>query len=82
LKQLISAAFIDQVAVRADLADHTRFSSRSQYNNSHGVPYKGVGISEDAFLHPSSVLSDKPPPEYVVFEEVVRTNQVFLKGMQ
>lgn len=80
LKQLICAAFIDQVAVRKDLVSHHDPSSGSQYSNSHGVPYRAVGISEDVFLHPSSVLWNLPPPNYIVFQEVVRTTRVFVKG--
>ncbi|KAF9454792.1 DHX37 protein [Macrolepiota fuliginosa MF-IS2] len=80
LKQLINAAFVDQVAIRKDLVDHSD-SSGSQYSNSHGVPYRAIGIPEDVFLHPSSVLSDRPPPGYVVFQEIVRTTRVFAKGL-
>ncbi|EKM79367.1 hypothetical protein AGABI1DRAFT_74345 [Agaricus bisporus var. burnettii JB137-S8] len=81
LKQLICAAFIDQVAVRKDLVSHHNPSSGSQYSNSHGVPYRAVGISEDVFIHPSSVLWNLPPPNYIVFQEVVRTTRVFVKGL-
>ena len=46
------------------------------------MPYRALGVpDEDVFLHPSSVLSaGGPPPEYVVFLEVVRTSRVYLKG--
>lgn len=81
LKQLISAAFIDQVAVRKDLVSRGSPSNGSQYSNSHGVPYRAVGITEDVFLHPSSVLSDLPPPDYFVFQEIIRTTRIFVKGM-
>ena len=81
VKQLVAAAFIDQVAARKDLVESPH-SSGSQHSNSRGVPYRAIGISEDVFLHPSSVLSDRPPPDYIVFQEVVRTTRVFLKGMQ
>lgn len=40
-----------------------------------------MGISEDVFIHPSSVLANISPPEYVVFNEVVRTTRVWLKGI-
>ncbi|KXN93411.1 Putative ATP-dependent RNA helicase PB1A10.06c [Leucoagaricus sp. SymC.cos] len=80
LKQLLNAAFIDRVAVRKNLVERNR-SSGSQYNTSYGVPYRALGISEDVFLHPSSVLLDQPPPDYIVFQEVMRTTQVFIKGL-
>jgi ATP-dependent RNA helicase DHX37/DHR1 len=82
LKQLITAAFIDQVAVRKDRIDHNRSSDSSKYSNSHGVPYRAIGVADDVFLHPSSVLSGRPPPDFVVFQEVVRTTRVFLKGAE
>ncbi|GAW05713.1 P-loop containing nucleoside triphosphate hydrolase protein [Lentinula edodes] len=46
-----------------------------------GVAYKALGIAEDVFIHPSSVLFKNTPPEYLIFNEVVRTSQVWLKGL-
>ncbi|TFK74875.1 P-loop containing nucleoside triphosphate hydrolase protein [Pluteus cervinus] len=80
LKQLITAGFIDQVAVRNDRIDQSS-STGNQYATSKGVPYKAMGIEEDVFIHPSSVLSSGPPPEYLVFHEVVRTSHVWIKGL-
>lgn len=81
LRQLLTAGFIDQVAVRKDRVEQTS-SAGVQYATSKGVAYKALGISEDVFIHPSSVLANAPPPEYVVFHEVVRTSRVWLKGKQ
>ena len=39
-----------------------------------------MGIAEDVFIHPSSVLANEAPPEYVVFLETVRTSRVWIKG--
>lgn len=78
LRQLLTAAFVDQVAVRKD---RVASSSGNQYASCKGVPYRALGISEDVFIHPSSVIANNPPPEYVVFCEVVRTSQVWLKGI-
>lgn len=55
-------------------------SSGAQYATARGVPYKAVGIAEDVFVHPSSVVAGGPPPEYVVFSEVVRTTRLWIKG--
>ncbi|KAG7443024.1 P-loop containing nucleoside triphosphate hydrolase protein [Guyanagaster necrorhizus] len=79
LRQLLAAGFIDQVAVRKDRVE--KVSSGTQYASSKGVPYKVIGISEDVFIHPSSVLASKSPPEYVVFNEVVRTSRIWIKGV-
>jgi len=79
LKQLLTAGFIDQVAVRKNRIEG---ADGVQVSTSKGVPYKAMGISEDAFIHPSSVLANVPPPDYVIFSEVIRTSRIFLKGKQ
>ncbi|KAF7365220.1 putative ATP-dependent RNA helicase PB1A10.06c [Mycena venus] len=80
LRQLLAAGFIDQVAVRKDRVEQTS-SAGVKYATSKGVPYKALGISEDVFIHPSSVLANTAPPEYVVFNDVIRTNRVWIKGV-
>ncbi|KAJ6619426.1 P-loop containing nucleoside triphosphate hydrolase protein [Mycena sp. CBHHK59/15] len=80
LRQLLTAGFIDQVAVRKDRVEHTP-SSGVKYTTSKGVPYKALGVSEDVFIHPSSVLANMVPPEYVVFSELIRTTRVWVKGV-
>ncbi|KAG7088421.1 hypothetical protein E1B28_012416 [Marasmius oreades] len=79
LRQLLCAAFIDQAAVRKDRIQPT--SAGSQYATSKNVPYKAMGITEDVYIHPSSVLSNVSPPEFVVFTEVVRTSRLWIKGL-
>ncbi|KAI0374355.1 P-loop containing nucleoside triphosphate hydrolase protein [Pilatotrama ljubarskyi] len=84
LRQLIAAGFIDQVAVRKDVAQKGLAggtTSGTQYTTSRGVAYQALGIAEDVYIHPSSVLASQPPPEYVVFLEVVRTSRVYVKGV-
>lgn len=80
LRQLLAAGFIDQVAVRKDRVEQTS-SAGVKYSTSKGVPYKALGVSEDVFIHPSSVLANAAPPEYVVFSELVRTSRVWIKGV-
>ncbi|GJE85929.1 ATP-dependent RNA helicase [Phanerochaete sordida] len=80
LRQLLTAGFIDQVAVRKDRAEKGA-ASGEQYTTARGVPYRALGIDEDVFIHPSSVLANQPPPEFVVFLEVVRSSKVFVKGL-
>ncbi|CAL1713077.1 unnamed protein product [Somion occarium] len=78
LRQLLAAGFIDQVAVRKDKISP---SSGQQFTTSKGVPYRAMGISEDVYIHPSSVLANMPPPDFVVYLEVVRTSRIFIKGV-
>lgn len=80
LKQLLTAAFINQVAIRKDLTQRDSFAG-IRYATSRGVQYQAMGILEDVYIHPSSVLADVPPPEYIVYHEVVRTNRIWLKGI-
>ncbi|PIL32147.1 hypothetical protein GSI_06853 [Ganoderma sinense ZZ0214-1] len=83
LRQLIAAGFIDQVAIRKDIAQRGRaVGPGTQYTTARGVAYQAIGIpDEDVFIHPSSMLAQEPPPEYVVYLEIVRTSRVYLKGL-
>ncbi|KAJ7069790.1 P-loop containing nucleoside triphosphate hydrolase protein [Mycena amicta] len=79
LRRLLTAGFIDQVAIRKDRLDKS--PSGVKYKTSKGVPYKAMGVAEDVFIHPSSVLAAVEAPEYVVFSELVRTSRVWIKGV-
>ncbi|PRQ74930.1 hypothetical protein AAT19DRAFT_13952 [Rhodotorula toruloides] len=79
LRQLLTAAFIDQVAIRKDLADKSSNLSYAKVASTRGVPYRAFGIEEDLFIHPSSNLFHSPPPEFIVFNELHRTHKVWLK---
>ena len=79
LRQLITAGFIDQVAVRKDRVEKGA-ASGDQFTTTRGVPYRALGIDDDVFIHPTSVLVNSPPPEFIVFLEVVRTSKVWIKG--
>ncbi|KAF8443043.1 P-loop containing nucleoside triphosphate hydrolase protein [Boletus edulis BED1] len=80
LRQLLATAFIDQVAVRKD---HVQKKSTTgvQYSTAKGVPYRAMGVEEDVFIHPSSVLSQRSPPDYIIFTEIVKTTKPWLKGL-
>ncbi|KAF8555249.1 P-loop containing nucleoside triphosphate hydrolase protein [Imleria badia] len=80
LRQLLAAAFIDQVAVRKDLVQK-KSATGVQYSTAKGVPYRAMGVQEDVFIHLSSVLSQSSPPDYIVFSEIVRTTKPWLKGL-
>jgi len=77
LCQLLTASFIDQVAIRKDLVEE---ATGNKFLTSKGVPYRAIGIEEEVFIHPSSVMFSASPPQYLVYHEVVRSNQVWLKG--
>ncbi|KAG1852016.1 P-loop containing nucleoside triphosphate hydrolase protein [Suillus tomentosus] len=79
IRQLLAAAFIDQVAVRKDLIQEN--SSGKQFSTTKGVPYAAVGVPGDVFIHPTSVLANRSPPDYLVFSEVVQTSRTWIKGL-
>lgn len=80
LRQLLTSAFIDQVAIRKDLVDKSSNISFSKVVSTRGVPYRAFGIDEDLFIHPSSNLFHNAPPEFIVFNELHRTHKVWLKS--
>lgn len=79
LRQLIAASFIDQVAVRKDLVQPSD-SNGNKYASCRGIAYQANGVAEDVFIHPSSVLFHKAPPDYIVFQEVIRGTKVWIKS--
>ncbi|KAI0283970.1 P-loop containing nucleoside triphosphate hydrolase protein [Russula aff. rugulosa BPL654] len=80
LRQLITSCFVDHVAVRKELVEKDS-ATGVQRTTAKGVPYRTIGISDDVYIHPSSVLATtSPPPDYVVYHEVVQTSRVWLKG--
>ena len=80
VRQLLCASFIDQVAVRKDLVEHS-FTSGTKYASSRGIAYRALGLDDDVYIHPSSVLFSRAPPDYVVFQEAVRSSRIWLKCM-
>jgi ATP-dependent RNA helicase DHX37/DHR1 len=80
LRQLVTAGFIDQIAARKDIVEKGS-SAGTKLASARGVEYRAIGIEDDVFIHPSSVLFHQSPPEYVAFHEVVRGNKVWIKSM-
>lgn len=80
IRQLVTSAFIDQVAVRKDLFPGWTGPSYAKVASTRGVPYRAFGINEDIFVHPSSVLFHHQPAEFMVFQDLHRTNKVWLKS--
>lgn len=77
LRQILTAGFIDQVAVRHDLY----LKKPASFSSTRGVPYRALGVPEQVFIHPSSALFHKSPPDFVVFSEIVKTSKVWMKGV-
>jgi ATP-dependent RNA helicase DHX37/DHR1 len=80
LRQLLTSAFIDQVAIRKDLVDKQSNLSYSKVASTRGVPYRVFGIEEDLFIHPSSGFFHNSPPEFIIYQDLHRTHKVWLKS--
>lgn len=79
IRQLLTAAFIDQVAIRKDLLAPSS-ADYSKVTSTRGVEYQAVGVNETVYIHPSSVLFHNAPPEAVVFQELIRTSKPYIRS--
>ncbi|KOS15711.1 p-loop containing nucleoside triphosphate hydrolase protein [Malassezia pachydermatis] len=75
LRQLLTAIYIDRVAVRADLVDAPEAAlaparAGSKMASTRRVPYVALGVPGAAYIHVSSSFYHRPPPEWIVFGEV------------
>ncbi|OAV96990.1 hypothetical protein PTTG_26207 [Puccinia triticina 1-1 BBBD Race 1] len=83
-----SETFTDQVAIKTSKVKSCQSSSGKPNVKSHNknlVAYRAIGIEEDVFIHPSSVLFDSsvhPEPQFIVFQELDRTEKrIWIKGI-
>lgn len=94
LEQILAAAFIDQVAVRADLAP-TVVEMPRKPSRAIDVPYLPLfpshqGKAEDiidiaVFIHPSSVLTKHSPqelPQYLIYSHLQRSTPASIEGVK
>lgn len=92
LEQILAAAFIDQIAIRADLAPTAEEMPRKP-SRAIDVPYLPLfrshqGKADDlvdiaAFLHPSSVLAHTSPkelPHYIIYSHLQRSTPASVEG--
>lgn len=92
LEQILAAAFIDQVAIRADLAPTVEHMPRKP-SRAIDVPYLPLfpshqGKAEDlidiaVFVHPSSVLAKLSPrelPNYIIYSHLQRSTPASVEG--
>ena len=92
LEQILASAFIDQVAIRADLAPTAEDIPRKP-SRAIDIPYLPLfrshqGRAEDiidiaVFLHPSSVLSNSTPkelPHYIIYSHLQRNTPASIEG--
>jgi ATP-dependent RNA helicase DHX37/DHR1 len=87
LRQILTAAFIDQIAIREDVF----LKKNATFTSCRGVAYRtpstaitsaSSGAAATAvYIHPSSALFHRPPPEWVVYTELHATGRAWMKGV-
>jgi ATP-dependent RNA helicase DHX37/DHR1 len=77
LRQIITSGFIDQVAVRQDIY----LKKTTTFTSTRNVPYRALGVPGEVYIHPSSALFHRSPPDFLVFSEIVQTSKAWMKGI-
>ncbi|CAM0138885.1 putative ATP-dependent RNA helicase DHR1 [Umbelopsis sp. WA50703] len=80
LRQIITAGFIDSIAVRKDYIE-SGGSATGKFKSTRGVPYKVMWSDDDVYIHPSSVLYHQEPPVFIAYNEQFQSSKVWLKGV-
>jgi len=80
LRQIITAGFIDSIAVRKDYAEGGGTAS-GKFQSTRGVPYRVMWSDEDVFIHPLSVLYHQEAPLFIAYNEQFKSSKVWLKGV-
>ncbi|KAI8141696.1 P-loop containing nucleoside triphosphate hydrolase protein [Fennellomyces sp. T-0311] len=81
LQQILTAGFIDSIAVRADVLE-AGGGKGARHKNASGVAYKLMWSNDDAYIHQSSVLYVQEPPVMVAYSELTKTpSNTWMKGV-
>ncbi|KAJ2613647.1 putative ATP-dependent RNA helicase DHR1 [Coemansia sp. RSA 1365] len=86
IRQIVLAGFVDQVAVRGDIAGYHASDDEAETRRRglHAVPYMTMWNSEPVFIHPESVVyatvqSSGSMPQAVVFAELQHSTRMWAK---
>ncbi|RCH91860.1 putative ATP-dependent RNA helicase DHR1 [Rhizopus azygosporus] len=79
LRQVLTAGFIDSVAIRQDVLE-TGGGKGKKYKNARHVVYRLMWSDEEAFIHPTSTLFSQEPPAMLVYSELSKSGKTWLKG--
>lgn len=80
LRQVLTAGFIDSVAIRQDVLD-TGGGKGKKLKHSRHVVYRLMWSDEEAFIHPTSTLFSQEPPAMLVYSELYKGTKTWLKGV-
>ncbi|KAJ2206562.1 putative ATP-dependent RNA helicase DHR1, partial [Coemansia sp. RSA 521] len=87
LRQIILAGFMDQVAVRGDIAGYhdPDEDTSTKRRGQQAVPYMTMWSSEPVFIHPESVVyigaRTTGMPQAIVYSELQRTTRLWAKAV-
>jgi ATP-dependent RNA helicase DHX37/DHR1 len=76
LRQIILAGSPDHVARKIPEDEIKDSENKARWRKA----YRCVGMEDPVFIHPSSVLS-KTLPDYVVYQEIIETKKLYMKGV-
>ncbi|KAJ2800633.1 putative ATP-dependent RNA helicase DHR1, partial [Coemansia guatemalensis] len=86
IRQVVLAGFVDQVAVRGDIAGYHApdDETATRRRGLHAVPYMTMWSNEPVFIHPDSVIyttarSSGSMPQAVVFAELQHSTRMWAK---
>ncbi|KAJ2312855.1 putative ATP-dependent RNA helicase DHR1, partial [Coemansia sp. RSA 2702] len=87
LRQVILAGFMDQVAVRGDIAGYhdPEADTATKRRGLHATPYMTMWSNEPVFIHPESVVyigaRGTSMPQAIVYAELQRTTRLWAKAV-
>ncbi|KAJ1958679.1 putative ATP-dependent RNA helicase DHR1 [Dipsacomyces acuminosporus] len=86
IRQILLAGFMDQVAVRGDVAGYhdQDEESNTKKRGMHAIPYITMWGDEPVFVHPESVIyisarNSGAMPQAIIFTELQRTTRLWAK---
>ncbi|KAJ2597954.1 putative ATP-dependent RNA helicase DHR1 [Coemansia sp. RSA 1722] len=86
IRQIVLAGFMDQVAVRGDVAGYhdPDEETNAKRRGMHAVPYVTMWSSEPVYIHPESVAyiaarNSGSMPQAIVYTELQRTTRLWAK---
>ncbi|KAJ9589594.1 hypothetical protein L9F63_017179, partial [Diploptera punctata] len=76
LRQIMLAGMPDQVARKMSKSEFEKTGILANWR----YAYRCTEMEEPVFMHPSSVFKESPP-EWVVYQEVIETSKMYMKGI-
>ncbi|EIW72461.1 hypothetical protein TREMEDRAFT_70724 [Tremella mesenterica DSM 1558] len=68
IRQILLSSFLDHIAIRTDIITN----APKTFTSCRNVSFRTIG-QDEVYVHPSSVLFHKAPPEWVIYSELVQS---------